>query len=449
MKFFLPTFFVVTSILLTSGCFAQPRLRPDQGQSTPFMLEATSLPSPHPGTTRLDVGYRIASSFFVFVKANSSEGYSARAELLVEILDTNLRSVARNFLSESIPANHPPVEGSRESYYSGAISFEVPPGKYSISFEISDLESSRKFRDENKKVTVGEFRDSILTYSDAIMTKGKYDVETGSFAPFALSGDVSFGHTAGCFVQFSQSRSQTSSALVYRIFQKRLDQAEPVLVVSDTISEGSIHPANVLAILQTNDRYSYQNTTMALPGISSVWFPLNIDTLDQGTYTLELKPTSGDTSKKLKQEFRIRWVDMPLPLRSLQSAINAMEYVLSEDEFRNLRRASAVPQRVFFDAFWKKRDLTAGTAYNEVLNEYYLRVEFAMKTYGTLSIDDGSKTERGKAHILYGPPTRIERILLPSSDPQETWYYTSIAKKLVFVDRSRHGDYRLISMGQL
>jgi hypothetical protein len=72
-----------------------------------------------------------------------------------------------------------------------------------------------------------------------------------------------------------------------------------------------------------------------------------------------------------------------------------------------------------------------------------------MTTYSTLKEENGMKSDRGRVYILYGPPTRVERRLIPSSSPQEIWYYERLKKKIIFLDPGRAGDYKLLSMENL
>ena len=99
--------------------------------------------------------------------------------------------------------------------------------------------------------------------------------------------------------------------------------------------------------------------------------------------------------------------------------------------------------------FWKKKDSTPETAYNEVMVEYYRRVDHATRFFGTLRDPDGFKSDRGRIYILYGPPTNTERTLSPSSGYQEEWTYANAGKRFIFADESKSGNYVLVSTQSL
>jgi GWxTD domain-containing protein len=122
---------------------------------------------------------------------------------------------------------------------------------------------------------------------------------------------------------------------------------------------------------------------------------------------------------------------------------------MKEDEFRAIKDADHKRQKALFDQFWKRLDKTPQTAYNEVMAEYYKRVDYAFTNFSTIGQHNGIKTDRGKAYILYGPPSSISRDLSPSASPKETWMYTSLRKKLIFVDEKRNGNYRILTSEDL
>jgi len=60
---------------------------------------------------------------------------------------------------------------------------------------------------------------------------------------------------------------------------------------------------------------------------------------------------------------------------------------------------------------------------------------------------EGWETDRGKALILYGPPTRVEsnRYAI-NKKPYEIWFYEKLNKKLIFMDKNKEENYTLISV---
>jgi GWxTD domain-containing protein len=140
---------------------------------------------------------------------------------------------------------------------------------------------------------------------------------------------------------------------------------------------------------------------------------------------------------------------MPRSLRATAKAVEALRYVASDSELNEMRSASPGRQKTLLERFWKRRDPTPATAFNERMAEYYRRVDYATEKYSSIREANGMKSDRGKAYILYGPPASVERDLRPGRDFQEIWKYPALGKRLVFVDRDHHGEYRLSETGEL
>jgi len=83
------------------------------------------------------------------------------------------------------------------------------------------------------------------------------------------------------------------------------------------------------------------------------------------------------------------------------------------------------------------------TQKNELMDEYFLRVNYANENFSTLSVD-GWLTDRGRIFIKFGQPDDIERHPFEiDSVPYEVWRYYSVRKIFVFIDRTGFGDYYL------
>jgi hypothetical protein len=81
--------------------------------------------------------------------------------------------------------------------------------------------------------------------------------------------------------------------------------------------------------------------------------------------------------------------------------------------------------------------------------QYYRRVDYTSRNFGTLKEPDGSGTDRGRIYILHGPPTTKERKLDPSMGFQEVWVYEGFNKKFIFIDERKSGNYVLSSQQDL
>ncbi|MEL6823213.1 MAG: GWxTD domain-containing protein, partial [Calditrichota bacterium] len=93
--------------------------------------------------------------------------------------------------------------------------------------------------------------------------------------------------------------------------------------------------------------------------------------------------------------------------------------------------------------FWNRREKSSPG----LQNEYYGRIDEANAKFGYSGLA-GWKTDMGRVHIVYGPPSEIERF--PSdmrTRPYEIWYYYELegGTQFIFVDVNGYDDYRLVT----
>jgi len=136
------------------------------------------------------------------------------------------------------------------------------------------------------------------------------------------------------------------------------------------------------------------------------------------------------------------WIDKPSSLMNSEFAIKMLKYMTTEDDINKILGVKEKNYTKELFKYWKKYDPTPLTQYNEVMSEYYRRVDYATEKFSALSNKKGFDTDRGKIYIMFGKPKRIER----SSDSEgkivETWYYDQ-QKKFIFVDKQGTGEFPL------
>jgi GWxTD domain-containing protein len=172
-------------------------------------------------------------------------------------------------------------------------------------------------------------------------------------------------------------------------------------------------------------------------------FQLPFDTLDVGDYELEIAVAGHGAEDVFRMPFSVFWKDMPLTLKNPDLALGIMRYILSEEEYGAMDKGSDEERAGRIRAYWKGRDPSPGTPYNETMVEFFRRADQAYYKFQTTTIANGALTDRGKIYILYGPPDSVDRLLEPGGLPQEAWSYRTLGKTFRFVDRSRNGNLRL------
>jgi len=175
-------------------------------------------------------------------------------------------------------------------------------------------------------------------------------------------------------------------------------------------------------------------------------FPLPYRQLGEGVYAIRIiySDIKGTELARQVKKFYIRWFLKPVYLFRVDLAIRPMVYILSKEEMNHAKSLSLKGLQKWFGEWWKSRDPSPGTSYNELMHEYFSRVSQAVIRFST-RFKEGWETDLGMIYLLYGPPDKIENGKYTSqSAPYLIWHYTKIGKDFTFIDEQRKGLFHLV-----
>ena len=129
-------------------------------------------------------------------------------------------------------------------------------------------------------------------------------------------------------------------------------------------------------------------------------------------------------------------------INDIAQAVENMRYILEDDEWKKLSKSKDTVKEALFLEYWESRDPTPETSENEVMDEYFSRVNYSNGNFK--SYLPGWKTDMGMIYILFGPPDDLEIYNDPLSRLySQRWHYYRINKYFDFIDENGFGDYRL------
>ena len=441
--------FFLFLVLIPSVLFAQRDFRLPAGLEPVIRYEPINLISEDTAKSRLDINFRISHNYFIFTR-NRSKAFAwpfiARVEITVEVFDKTNTSVARELLRKEIGSQEPTSTSAKEDFLQGIFSFELPPAAYGLYFEINDLQSSRRFVERAKKITLRNFKDVRLETSGVSFFE-PLEVEDGGpqrFLPLNLGGDTFFGRNFDGYIEFTGTDLDRGLPTIqYHLRFYNPEKRRNVTIIQDTVSRDHILVGTRLEIERSEGAYLYRLDSSSLSQKYIALLKIDGERLQQGRYDLEVVVRSAREEKTIRRSFDVRWITMPLSLRNIDFAVSAMRHLIGNevDKWRSMREEEKVK---IFNGYWKAKDETPETIFNEVQEEYFRRADYAYRNFSSLRQLNGIQTDRGKIYMLYGPPTKTDRRLAPKRPPQEFWYYQAIGKLFIFEDPSRVGDYQLI-----
>jgi GWxTD domain-containing protein len=391
---------------------------PDETISN-FFVEAFASASDQPGKGHIDIYIQIPYPEIHFIKEN--EQYTGRFEISAVILSQEKQQLWQNSQLVELHLNN--FSQTTSDRYSNLKQFstELAPGKYELLLQVSDQES-KKIATIKRSIVVKNFENDTLGLSDVMLVRRVSTDGTRKNIVPILSGVI--------------SKEQTSVYLFFEIYNR-------VQIDSVTVRCKFINSKREVVAQRTNSELLTGHRTQVI---------LQLDTLsivpDQYLLVLEATGTlKADSSKSFQTSTSricvIRMKNMPMSIANIDKATDELLYIAKGSEVDYIREATTPEekQRRFLE-FWAKRNPNPKGSNNDLMEEYYARVEYANKNFqGYL---EGWKTDRGMVFIRFGPPQNIERHPFDSDNkPYEIWYYYNENREFIFVDETGFGDYRL------
>ena len=435
----------MVAVFLNGWAAGQPNMPAQRAAEEAFFAEAISLPGKDSATARIDLQLRIDYGFFIPVRDPDAADRSAfirRGELLVELQDSLGHPLDRTIRSLEIADEVSERELPERMWYQTTVSLHAPLGRYSFLIEIDDRESDRKLVDRARSIDA--------TAPDVLGSGSSTIVERAGPAPGTrfwlenFGGDVLFGRSAALLVSLPPGDAQTVDVDLVIRGDAETEEGSPALA-SDSIKSLPVSGGVELEPVSEQGRIGYEMRPAAGPGGRFVVIPLPTNSLPLRRYVLSLTIRDGSTPLSLERKFRALWPQMPFSLRDVDIALESLRYIVTEETLDSLQDGDFRTRRRHLEQFWATRDQTPGTIENEVMTQYYRRVDYARRHFGTIRQPDGFRSDRGRIFILNGKPTSTERELDTQAGFREIWTYRHLGKRFVFVDPGKTGNYMLTS----
>lgn len=159
--------------------------------------------------------------------------------------------------------------------------------------------------------------------------------------------------------------------------------------------------------------------------------------LDEGMAKVNIK--IDDKSEEYK--IPVLWNGRPRSLRNPESAIEMLKLIGKNNEADSLLDEPEEEYYHVLSDFWKRFDNDTSNSFNEVFDEFYLRIDYANKNFKSLDGNLGAKSDRGIIYLKYGKPDSTERTYNEKYNIIEIWEYNSLGKKIYFSDKTGTGNF--------
>ena len=344
-----------------------------------------------------------------FVKEGRS--FIAEYDANISVVDEDDVEVATGSFSDKIVVKKFSETTSRVKSTILSSSFFVPLEDYLVSVNIKDIDTKLTSK-KAKKVNLDDFSDTFQVYEPIFLkeTDGEWGFSDNEFPIDA--NQIIIKENQLKFYQYA-TISPGDYTMVINVFSGKK------LQWTDTINSSSDN--KVVSHL------------------------INLETKDINKVDLKIEVTvnQGELSASKSSKFKSRDSFMFGGIGNIDLALSQMNYILTTEERKELKNLKQSEKENFFKKSWARRDPKPETKINELMDEYYARVQFAEENFSRGS-SGGWRSDMGMIFILFGKPDDIQRYSsMQSNYTYETWYYFSIGEEFAFVDDYGFGDYRL------
>jgi len=408
---------LLISMLMIQTILAQEpeqgmNFKPDEPDAPLFYYDVIEYPSVNRDSIDIEIIIKAPFDGFQFVKSDT--GFTANYEVSVLLLDENEIQAASKIWKQTIDTHKFEETNSLEHSDVSKITFRVAPNKFLLTIGVLDMDT-RKSSYHKKTMNYKDFYAKPIVLSKInIIEKIIQGVDSLSEEIPSVIGSVS-DDNPNITVSFTVLSGGGEGTIQYIIYDQK----------NKIVTEGKF------------DREFEKGLTQ-----EKITIPKEKMTFNR--YRLEVIVKIDNNETKGERLLQLRWLGMSNLIDNLDQAIDQLKYIASSKQIRDMKKAKPEAKKDLFVEFWKKRDPTPNTTDNELMNEYYKRVHYAIERYSGFM--PGWKTDMGMISILFGPPNDIERHPFEiQTKPYEIWYYYEINRSFVFVDESGFGEYRLIT----
>lgn len=405
------------------------------------------------GTGLLTVSFRMDYDLVPFRKVNSDisvpdssyEFYSSvrmNLEVFKGKVDdrrSGFEPVARDSWSDTAWASTYEQTRSRFDHLEGAIHIDLNPGDYNMMLQFNRGETTRESRSRDRNVSVPDFSETEKGFLAFLQDYNEEDQQIQARL-LNYGQNILYGQNYHLLMVLPQDLSETGYTLSIDRLEPGSDQetqGEPLfrqqLSEEDVIYTSGFSRVN--GEKQPLLQFEQQDTG----------YPVIITEIPNREFpNTELKITltpEGSSDPIAERNVNSRWLDMPVSLFNLDVSINMLRFIVEDDRVRQINRGSASDREQKFREFWSERDPTPETEFNELMAEYYRRIDYVYQNFTTPG-KPGFETDQGQTYIRMGPPNRMERRFPTDGPTREIWYYSN--QTLVFEATTGFGDFRLV-----
>ncbi|MFC1724083.1 GWxTD domain-containing protein [candidate division KSB1 bacterium] len=408
----------------------------------------------------LEFYYQISNDVVTFTKTD--EGFSGKYELAVSFYDNETdRLVEYKNWEEQLSVNNYKETTLQSEFWINQMNFNLNPGEYKMKIQLNDVETDHK-NDFSTDIVINNYENGrriLLSDIELVCSKLKDEVNPR----FKKSDNLNLVPNATTV--FGDLLPELN--VYYELYNLPFETDEDGLL---TVEYRIVNYRGEIIFSFFEDlKFDALSTTQfaAIP----------LESISEGKYYLEVRIRTNSNEKFVSKEKRFFVKRSFGPIgEDIEKKITYLKYIAKSSEIKKMEKADPAEKRKLWLSFWKEKDPTPNTPENESMQEYYRRIRYSNEKFSHTK--EGWISDRGRIYIKLGKADEItsnflygaiqddtqkdgfrdnigglddrtfmsdQSLGLHGSKPCIIWYYYSLKKKFVFVDKHGTGDYILIN----
>ena len=410
---------LLLAILLIVNTYSQTPLKD-------FFTYIYCIPSSD-SVTQLFYLYKIPTGDLIFSK--NVNRYTASIQISVEVSDSNSLFIQRYFKDRTTTFEDFSLTLDPDSYIDGVISFPIENRPLTVTSRFYDLNSQKEIF--NKEQSIHKIQNGDTPFLSPIILQKK-PTRFGENECRVLSN-------YGGFIPFDNNSYDVLIPVIDTTLEKLYIK---VIASRDTVYNGTLDRRE----LERNLISEFEGKIILSPDSTST--PKSQFYLTDLTDNLKEGPIDIIVSKsndfQVIKSFRliVKWLNKPRSLQNAETALRLLRFVIKDDSVKQILKSGDNYDSLLYK-FWQKWDPSPNTQYNELMAQYYDRIDYSMNSFSTITGLSGLETDRAKIYIRYGKPTFVERGSNNDGKISETWIYSKLEQKFIFVDEKGTGEFIL------
>jgi GWxTD domain-containing protein len=413
--------FFLLLIILSGLGYAQPEI--------PLLLYSDFIQIPTDSSSTVFYTYKIPLNRLVFEK--EADLFLAQYRMSIEVFDSaDTKFITRGIREKNIQVPDYDQTKSPLIFSEGVLVLNLKPGIYSVMEILYDYKSNREMKLPLYKMkvdTIDKFISPLIIDEQTIECNERISPVLANYSgklPFdenkyTFMLPVNDDNIDTLYVSIVQNKDTLYNGMLTGPIKERLSFREC---------------AGKILVDDSEDNQVYN--IFRIDGLSH--------RIKEGGFLIDVSANPGHLNQK-KFPIECKWINKPRSLKDPELAIKALKFIEQDSVISSLLKGDDEEYNRNLSSYWQSIDPTPRTQFNPLMQEFYTRIDYAVKNFAAIGGTNGANTDRGKVYIKFGKPVDINRTSDDHGNIIETWTYSNPQRKFVFVDTKGTGDFSLIS----